>query len=42
MYTGIRDGLVEWFASRGFEYDAGVHGVASDWCALGLMQARCG
>ncbi|KIY98282.1 ABC transporter G family protein, partial [Monoraphidium neglectum] len=30
MYTGIRDGLVEWFASRGFEYDAGVHGVASD------------
>ncbi|KAI8470965.1 MAG: hypothetical protein J3K34DRAFT_520870 [Monoraphidium minutum] len=36
MYTGIRDGLVEWFASRGFDYDAGVHGVASDW-ALDLV-----
>jgi hypothetical protein len=36
MYYGDRDGLVEWFASRGYHYDAALHGVASDW-ALDLV-----
>jgi len=36
MYHGPRDGLVEWFGSRGYHYDAALHGVASDW-ALDLV-----
>ncbi len=36
MYYGPRDGLVEWFGARGYHYDAGMHGVASDW-ALDLV-----
>ena len=36
MYHGARDGLVEWFGSRGYHYDAALHGVASDW-ALDLV-----
>ena len=39
MYTGICDGLVEWFSSIGFDYDANLHGVVSDW-ALDLV--ACG
>jgi hypothetical protein len=36
MYTGGRDGLVDWFRGIGFEYDAARHGVVSDW-ALDLV-----
>jgi ATP-binding cassette, subfamily G (WHITE), member 2 len=36
MYTGARDGLVEWFGSLGYPYDPTLHGVASDW-ALDLV-----
>jgi len=36
MYTGICDGLVEWLRGIGFDYDASVHGVVSDW-ALDLV-----
>jgi hypothetical protein len=31
MYTGAREGLVEWFADRGYHYEPTRHGVASDW-----------
>jgi hypothetical protein len=36
MYSGPRDAMVEWFGARGYHYDAGMHGVASDW-ALDLV-----
>jgi len=36
MYSGPRDGMVDWFGSRGYHYDAALHGVASDW-ALDLV-----
>jgi ATP-binding cassette subfamily G (WHITE) protein 2 len=36
MYSGICDGLVEWFRTIGFDYDANLHGVVSDW-ALDLV-----
>jgi hypothetical protein len=39
MYTGICDGLVEFFSTIGFDYDANLHGVVSDW-ALDLV--ACG
>jgi hypothetical protein len=39
MYTGICDGLVEFFHTIGFDYDANLHGVVSDW-ALDLV--ACG
>jgi ATP-binding cassette subfamily G (WHITE) protein 2 len=39
MYHGPRDGLVDWFGGLGYEYDAALHGVVSDW-ALDLV--ACG
>ncbi len=39
MYHGARDGLVDWFSTLGYHYDAALHGVVSDW-ALDLV--ACG
>jgi hypothetical protein len=39
MYHGPREGLVDWFGGLGYEYDAALHGVVSDW-ALDLV--ACG
>ncbi|GBF87651.1 ABC transporter G family [Raphidocelis subcapitata] len=31
VYFGPREGMVPWFASLGYPYDAEMHGVPSDW-----------
>lgn len=32
LYFGPREGMVPWFGSLGYVYDASMHGVPSDWC----------
>jgi hypothetical protein len=31
MYFGSREGMVPWFVSLDYDYDAAMHGVPSDW-----------
>ena len=33
MYHGPREGITPWFGSLGYNYDASLHGVPSDWWA---------